>query len=515
MREPLASGAFGSVYAARRTGPETDGPPDLPTTAALKFLPTGTRTPRQLRHLEELAHRELDLHRRLRRPRLIRMYEALTVDDPERPELDGATVLVLERAQESLDTLIERAGPGPVPGGPALLAQICEGLAQLHQAGWVHGDLKPGNVLLMPDCSVRLGDFNLAAELEGTHAYSPAFSTPDYTPPELLWSDIGERGQQIRTTADIWAFGVVAHLVLAGTLPMPGATVAARRDATVRYARGTEELRLSPELPEGWRQILRDCLARSHEERAEHSARALLRRVEALAGVGRSPRLPRRLARQLSGRAPRRSRILLPATVVVVTAAVASAGYGLGVLGGGAGGGSGGGGSTSEKVTPATYGKDELRTDAGVPVAYRKLIVDAAHSCTEEEVTPALIAALLKAESNFDPDLSDPAQDEYGIARWTPRVLKSYLPADKLPASGNPVPPFPPDVSIPAAGRYLCVIAPRLDPGLPGDPQVLAAAAYRTSFSRVNAVGGVPSEYREYADRVARYLKEYTPAREK
>ncbi|MFF3764695.1 serine/threonine protein kinase [Streptomyces sp. NPDC001922] len=511
VREPLASGAFGSVYAARRRGPAGDGPPDLPTTAALKFLPTGTRTPRQLRHLAELAGRELDLHRRLRRPRLIRMYEALTVDDPEHPELDGATVLVLERARESLDAVVERAGGGPVADGPALLAQVAEGLAQLHQAGWVHGDLKPGNVLLLdrPDSrgpEVRLGDFNLAAELEGTHAYTPAFSTPDYTPPELLWSDIGERGQQIRPTADVWAFGVVAHLVLTGTLPMPGASVPARRDATVRYARGAEELRLSPGLPPEWRRLIADCLARTHEERAAHPARAVLRRVEELAGTGRSPRLPKRLARRLPGPAARRSRALIGASAAAATVAVAALGYGLGVLGGGDGGAAADG-----KAARATYGREELRTDAGVPVAYRRLIVNAAHRCTQEEVTPALIAALLKAESNFDPDLSDPARDEYGIARWTPRVLRSYLPPDEVPATGEPEPPFPPEVSIPAVGRYLCVIAPRLDPGLRGDRRVLVAAAYRTSFARVNAAGGVPERNRGYADRVARHLKEYTP----
>ena len=289
VREALASGAFAGVYAARHTGP-ADG---RPRTAALKFLPTGTRTPRQLHHLRELAEREVELLSRLRSPRLIRMYEALTVDDPDHPELDGATVLVLEQAEGSLDTLLTRS-PKP-ESGPALLAQACEGLHQLHHAGWVHGDLKPANILLMKDGSARLADFNLAAELEGTHAYSPAFSTPDYTPPELLWAEIGERGQQIRPTADIWAFGVLAHLVLTGTYPLPGGTAEARSDATVRYARGTEELRLSPELPDAWREIITDCLARNHEERATRTTdtATLLRRVEQTAGADRSPRLPR------------------------------------------------------------------------------------------------------------------------------------------------------------------------------------------------------------------------------
>ncbi|XAR11034.1 protein kinase, partial [Streptomyces sp. BRB040] len=112
---------------------------EAPDTVALKFLPTGTGTPRQLSHLRDLVEREVELLRRLRRPRLIRMYETLTVDDPGRPRLDGATVLVLERAEGSLSALLS-ATPRP-PAGPALLAQVCEGLHQLHRAGWVHGDL--------------------------------------------------------------------------------------------------------------------------------------------------------------------------------------------------------------------------------------------------------------------------------------------------------------------------------------------------------------------------------------
>ena len=301
IREYIASGAFGSVYAARHTAPGRS-PGELPAEAALKFLPTGTRTPRQLRHLQELAERETDLLRRLQRPRLIRMYETLTVDDPAQPALDGATVLVLERAEGSLDQLLDRSrsrrsGPPDravaVPGGPSLLAQICEGLAHLHHAGWVHSDLKPANVLLMADGSARLADFNLAAEMEGTHAYSPAFTTPDYTPPELLWAEIGEHGFRTRPTADIWAFGILAHLALTGSPPFPGATAAARRDAVLRYARGHEELRLSPELPDPWRQIVTDCLAPTHTARAPHTAHTLLRRVETAAGAARSPRLPR------------------------------------------------------------------------------------------------------------------------------------------------------------------------------------------------------------------------------
>ncbi|WP_369146047.1 protein kinase [Streptomyces sp. R44] len=306
VERPLGAGAFGSVYAARRS----DG-----SRAALKFLPTGTRTPRQLRHLRDLAEREVELLSRLRSPRLIRLYETLTVDDPAHPDLDGATVLVLEEAERPLQSLLSGTG-APPPSGPALLVQICEGLHQLHTAGWVHGDLKPGNVLLMKDGSVRLGDFSTASELEGSHAYASGFATPDYTPPELLWSEVGDRGTRIRPSADVWAFGVLAHLVLTGCSPLPGGTPTARRDAALRYARGEEELRLSPELPQPWREIVTDCLSRTHGERAVHDATSLLRRVREAA----------------AGRMPRRRRRRLVPLLAVSLAVLTAAGFGLNSL---------------------------------------------------------------------------------------------------------------------------------------------------------------------------------------
>ncbi|KQX10319.1 serine/threonine protein kinase [Streptomyces sp. Root431] len=307
IERPLGAGAFGSVYAAAR---RTDDRDELPARAALKFLPTGTHTPRQLRHLRDLADREVDLLRRLRSPRLIRLYETLTVDDPAHPELDGATVLVLEEAERPLQSLLSDTA-APPPSGPALLVQICEGLHQLHTAGWVHGDLKPGNVLLMKDGSVRLGDFSTASELEGTHAYAAGFATPDYTPPELLWSEVGDRGTRIRPSADVWAFGVLTHTVLTGTSPLPGGTPTARRDAALRYARGEEELRLSPALPPVWRDIVTDCLSRTHEERVAHDARSVLRRVRE-AAAGRMPRRRRRGRRLVP---------LLAASLATLTAA--------------------------------------------------------------------------------------------------------------------------------------------------------------------------------------------------
>ncbi|MER5579773.1 lytic transglycosylase domain-containing protein, partial [Streptomyces massasporeus] len=201
-----------------------------------------------------------------------------------------------------------------------------------------------------------------------------------------------------------------------------------------------------------------------------------------------------------------------PAAVLAgAAAALAALAYGISVWAGAGGTGGGTGSGASANVSAAAYGASELRTDRGVPPAYRLLIVETAHDCDQKEVTPVLIAAMLKVESDFDPDLSDPDNNEYGIARWTPRVLRWWMNEDGTPGETVPQPPFPPAESIPAMGRYLCWIAPRLHEDLPGDRQVLIASAYRTSYRTVNATKGVPPDVRGYADRVAHFLQEYAP----
>ncbi|MDH6140969.1 hypothetical protein P3T35_002982 [Kitasatospora sp. GP30] len=150
-----------------------------------------------------------------------------------------------------------------------------------------------------------------------------------------------------------------------------------------------------------------------------------------------------------------------------------------------------------------------LRPGTDVPAQYRDLIVEAGTGCPEPEVTPALIAAMLKAESGFDPNLSDPAKDEYGIARWTPRVLRNYLPADRQ--STVPNPPFTAEDSILAVGRMLCAIAPELR-GIQGDPELNLAAAYETATWVVrNHDTARLATIQPYLDQVGENLRRYRP----
>ncbi|MFF5715135.1 serine/threonine-protein kinase [Streptomyces sp. NPDC012756] len=282
VTELIGSGGWSTVYAARPAGRrrEGDGRAPEPTEVALKIMPTAGLAPRQARRIVESARREVELGRRAGHPRLIGLRESFVLAAPELPAVDGAIVLVMERAAGSLRELLDAGVSGADRG--RLIAGICEGLAHLHRSGWVHADLKPENVLLGRDGSVKLSDFGLATELTGTHGYVPPMGTLDYLPPERWRAPLGELGVQVRPSADIWALGVVVHEVFAsGASPFPGATPVARGAAVQEYGEGRAPLRMDPAVPPFWRVLAADCLAPTHAARAPHTAESLLARIEA------------------------------------------------------------------------------------------------------------------------------------------------------------------------------------------------------------------------------------------
>eukprot|EP00892_Ulva_mutabilis_P004530 jgi/Ulvmu1/2449/UM136_0001.1 len=93
------------------------------------------------------------------------------------------------------------------------LSLITERLAQLHEAGWAHRDLKPGNVLRLPgQHSWTLMDFGCAARSGET---VPLTFSPAYAPPEAAWAaERGDRTIVADAAADMWALGVMAFELL-------------------------------------------------------------------------------------------------------------------------------------------------------------------------------------------------------------------------------------------------------------------------------------------------------------
>ncbi|MFJ7335754.1 protein kinase [Streptomyces sp. NPDC101116] len=484
----IGSGGWGTVYEARTVA---DGTP-----VAVKVLPTGTLGPGQRAALGELVAREVRFSSGADHPHLVRTHAVCTVEAPELPALDGAVALVMDRAEASLKDVLDAAGTGgPIADADRVLRGVAAGLAHMHDAGWVHGDLKPANVLLGPGGRVRLADFGLAAELDGTHAHLPPLGTLDHLPPEWWSQRTGTQGAVVRPTADIWAFGVLAHQVLTGGLhPFPGATARARSLAAQTYARGAAPLRLDAGLDEDMRRLIADCLAPHHAARLPLTADTVYARVEGA-----------------TGGPPRRRRRLVPAVAAGLAVLAAAAVAGAAALGGGVGTRD----DDRDRDTPTATATGTARPPAGeipeksdVPEALRPVIARAAHRCTDEEITPALLAAMIKAESNFDAQASRPQSEEYGIAMWTPSVFRAW--AVDGDGDGDKDHMSPPD-AISTMSLYLCWLDQRFkQAGLPKkDLPALVAAGYRTSDRTVIEERGVPERVRPHVDRVLRYLAEY------
>ncbi len=120
---------------------------------------------------------------------------------------------------ETLSARLKRLGPLKPDEATAIARQICAGLAQAHRQGVIHGDLKPGNIILSktPAGGIRavITDFGLAkvAAPDGSRVVSPRGGTRDYMAPELL---LGERAS---IASDLYAFGILFHAMLAGRTP--------------------------------------------------------------------------------------------------------------------------------------------------------------------------------------------------------------------------------------------------------------------------------------------------------
>ena len=120
-------------------------------------------------------------------------------------------------------TLANRlAGGRPLPESDALAiaSKLCEAVECIHRRELVHYDVKPANVILCPDGSVRLIDLGLAhAAAKGPFSRfvaAPPLASSDYAAPEQIRR---RRGQK---SADIYALGATLYEMLTGLPPFPG-----------------------------------------------------------------------------------------------------------------------------------------------------------------------------------------------------------------------------------------------------------------------------------------------------
>jgi serine/threonine-protein kinase len=185
----------------------------------------------------ERFRREVAAARKVTHPSVIRIHDLVEAGDQlllSMEYVDGMT----------LATYLGRVGALRVDEARLLLGQMCEGLAAAHAAGVIHRDLKPGNVLLAADRSLKIIDFGLAKAtfLAGMTATGLIIGTPEYMAPEQV------RGMHCDGRADLYSLGAMAYHMLAGRPPFVGETPIA-----VGFAHVTEPPRplreLKPDVP--------------------------------------------------------------------------------------------------------------------------------------------------------------------------------------------------------------------------------------------------------------------------
>jgi serine/threonine protein kinase len=130
-------------------------------------------------------------------------------------------VFVMELVDgEDLRRRLRRDGPVPPAVAANLVAQLANALAYLHGRGIVHGDVKPGNLIVPADGGpVRLADFGVARRLRpaGTEPRA-THATPEYVSPEVV------EGAAPSPASDVYAMGVVLFELLCGRSPFKGGT---------------------------------------------------------------------------------------------------------------------------------------------------------------------------------------------------------------------------------------------------------------------------------------------------
>lgn len=185
-------------------------------------------------------------------------------------EEDGSAYLVMELVPgEALSAILERERVLSTDRVLDIVAQTALALQAAHQAGLVHRDIKPGNLLITPDNRVKITDFGIAriADQVPLTATGQVMGTVQYLSPEQA------SGHPASPSTDIYSLGIVAYEALAGRRPFTGESQVAIAMAQINET--------PPELPatiaEPVRNLVYASIAKNPADRpasAAHLARA-------------------------------------------------------------------------------------------------------------------------------------------------------------------------------------------------------------------------------------------------
>jgi serine/threonine protein kinase len=262
---------MGTVYKARHAL--------LRRPTAVKLLNSDVVSPAAIARFE----REVQLTSGLTHPHTVAIY-----DYGRTP--DGVFYYAMEYLEGSnLDELVRRYGPLPQERVWYLLHQVCASLAEAHQAGLIHRDVKPANIFLTSRGGehdfVKVLDFGLAKPADGREitvtSLDVVAGTPLYLAPEALTEP-----QRVDARADVYAIGAVAYFLLTGTPVFSGGSAS---DICLKHVSATPQppsARTDRPLCPALERLLLQCLAKSPADRPQDAA-DLLRLLDSCPVPGR------------------------------------------------------------------------------------------------------------------------------------------------------------------------------------------------------------------------------------
>jgi len=283
VQAELGRGGFGRVYRAFD--------PTVGRAVAIKTLHAGGDPELLMRFRNEAAAAG-----KLRHPNIVVIHDY--------GEQDGEPYIVMELLEgEDLQHSIKTHRPFSLMQKLQIMAQAAEGLDHAHRNGIVHRDVKPGNIMLLPDLMVKIMDFGIALV---SHAAESRLTKSGTVPGTLKYMAPEQfRGAADSKLSDTFAFGVTFYEFICGVHPFEGPS---QHAVMFNIVQGEPKplQELCPESPEGLNQIVMTCLQKTPEMRypslkdlrldmkpilldlQQEHARKLLVDAERLAGAGKA-----------------------------------------------------------------------------------------------------------------------------------------------------------------------------------------------------------------------------------
>ena len=234
---------------------------------ALKMLRTDVFAPEQLPDVQARFKREAHSAGRLSHPNIVTIFDY--------GEHEGAPYIAMDlMSGEELSRSLEGGARMPLPQVVRVMEQLLGALAYAHEAGVVHRDVKPSNVFVLRDGSIKMVDFGLARiEASNLTETGTLLGTPAYMSPEQFL------GLPVDARSDVFSAGVILYQMLTGDRPFTGSPSTIMQK--VLRQDPVEPSVLNPTLSAAWDDLVKRALAKKPDDRLQ-SARQFadyLRRV--------------------------------------------------------------------------------------------------------------------------------------------------------------------------------------------------------------------------------------------